>query len=151
MSSNIDLSHYVIYLEGEEVLVDLMMENNSDATAHGIKMGENQQPRSLSNLQHVISRKCHGSRIEEKEKSIRSATLLFGKTKKILEFIDMKRHQDSDHGKLIHIDEWHLMSKKMNPFCSMSSSTHEESVVSSPFDLYMSNMEIPSSGEDFSI
>ncbi|KAI3822310.1 hypothetical protein L1987_09899 [Smallanthus sonchifolius] len=243
---NMDLSRYVIYLEGEEGLVDLMMENNCDATAHWIKIGENQQPRNLikllegssslssfnenylekvkdlkqvwkaaeivwsevelcnkwldvdlsklahqehatgtdvikslaeiskqkfmefvnkdmmhmniclnevpsrwpmrvlaansmyricetllltsqnetnerlfekislmicdillaalSNLQHVISRKCHGSRIEEREKSIRSAVLLFGKTKKILEVIDMKRPQDSDHGKLMHID-----------------------------------------------
>ncbi|KAK9079585.1 hypothetical protein SSX86_001258 [Deinandra increscens subsp. villosa] len=64
---------------------------------------------ALSNLQHVISRKCHESRIEEREKSIRSAILLFGETRKILEVIDEKRPQDSDHGKLIHIDEWLLI------------------------------------------
>ncbi|KAK1436298.1 hypothetical protein QVD17_02077 [Tagetes erecta] len=88
---------------------------------------------ALSNLQHVISKKCHESRIEERENSIRSAILLFGKTKKILEIIDMKRPQDSDHGKLIHIDEWHLMSKKMDPLCSISD---EETAVSSP-ELYI--------------
>ncbi|KAI3687611.1 hypothetical protein L1987_81311 [Smallanthus sonchifolius] len=93
---------------------------------------------ALSNLQHVISRKCHESRIEEREKSIRSAVLLFGKTEKILEVIDIKRPQDSDHGKLIHIDEWHLVSKKMDPLCSLSSSTYEESALSSPSDLYIS-------------
>ncbi|XP_076896349.1 uncharacterized protein LOC143549308 [Bidens hawaiensis] len=73
---------------------------------------------ALSNLQHVISRKCHESRIEERENTIRSAILLFGKTKKILEVIDKKRPHDSDHGKLIRIDEWHLVSKKM---CMLSS------------------------------
>ncbi|KAD4384621.1 hypothetical protein R6Q59_011238 [Mikania micrantha] len=93
---------------------------------------------ALSNLQHVISRKCHESRIEEREKSIRSAVLLFGKTKKILEVIDKKRPQDSDHGKLIHIDEWHMVSKKMEPLSSMSSSTDGETTVSSPSDIYVS-------------
>ncbi|KAM0000266.1 hypothetical protein Hdeb2414_s0437g00893481 [Helianthus debilis subsp. tardiflorus] len=93
---------------------------------------------ALSNLQHVISRKCHESRIEEREKSIRSAILLFGKTKKILEVIDKKRPQHSDHGKLIHIDEWHLVSKKMDPLSSMSSSTDEETAASSPSDLCLS-------------
>ncbi|XP_076889108.1 uncharacterized protein LOC143539779 [Bidens hawaiensis] len=92
---------------------------------------------ALSNLQHVISRKCHESRIEEREKSIRSAVLLFWQTKKILEVIDKKRPQDSDHGKLIHISEWHLVSKKRNPLCSMSSSTDEETATSSPSDVYI--------------
>ncbi|KAK9079586.1 hypothetical protein SSX86_001259 [Deinandra increscens subsp. villosa] len=92
---------------------------------------------ALSNLQHVISRKCHESRIEEREKSIRSAILLFGETRKILEVIDEKRPQDSDHGKLIHIDEWHLVNKKMDSLCSMSFSTDEETAVSSPSDFYI--------------
>ncbi|MFS8004056.1 hypothetical protein Hanom_Chr13g01221171 [Helianthus anomalus] len=92
---------------------------------------------ALSNLQYVISRKCHQSRIEEREKSIRSAVLLFGKTKKILEVIDKKRPQDSDHGKLIHIDDWHLVSKSMDPLYSMNSSTDEETAASSPSDFYI--------------
>lgn len=93
---------------------------------------------ALTNLQVVISRKCHESRIEERENSIRSAVLLFGKTKKILEVIDKKRPQDSDHGKLIHIDDWHLVSKKMDSLHSMSSSTDEETAASSPSDFYVS-------------
>ncbi|XP_071700312.1 uncharacterized protein [Rutidosis leptorrhynchoides] len=93
---------------------------------------------ALSNLQHVISRKCHESRIEEREMSIRSAVLLFGKTKKILEIIDKKIPQDSDHGKLISIDEWLLVSKKMDSLHSMASSTDEEMAVSSPSDFYVS-------------
>ncbi|PWA98047.1 hypothetical protein CTI12_AA023850 [Artemisia annua] len=93
---------------------------------------------ALTNLPHVISRKCHESRIEEREKSIRSAVLLFAKTKKILEVLDSKFPEDSDHGKLIRIDEWHLVSKKMYSLYSMSSSTDEETAGSSPSDCYIS-------------
>ncbi|PWA98045.1 hypothetical protein CTI12_AA023830 [Artemisia annua] len=81
-----------------------------------------------------MSRKCHESRIEEREKSIRSAVLLFAKTKKILEVLDSKLPEDSDHGELIRIDKWHLVSKKMDLFYSMSSSTDEETARSSPSD-----------------
>ncbi|XP_071726953.1 uncharacterized protein [Rutidosis leptorrhynchoides] len=93
---------------------------------------------ALSNLQQVISRKCHESRIEEREKSIRSAVLLFGKTKTILEVIDKKIPQDSDHGKLIHIEDWHLVKKKMDSMDSMASSTDDETTFSSPSDFYIS-------------
>nr|GEV66691.1 transmembrane protein [Tanacetum cinerariifolium] len=90
---------------------------------------------ALTNLQHVISKKCHESRIEEREKNIRSAVLLFAKTRKILEVLDRKLPEDSDHGKFIQIDKWHL-SKKMDSLYSMSSSTDEEIAGSSPSDFY---------------
>lgn len=93
---------------------------------------------ALTNLQHVISRKCQESRIEEREKSIRSAVLLFAKTKKILEVLDRELPEDSDHGKLIRIDEWYLVSKKMDSLYSISSSTDEETARSSPSDCYIS-------------
>nr|XP_043625862.1 uncharacterized protein LOC122597319 [Erigeron canadensis] len=93
---------------------------------------------ALTNLQHVISRQCHESKIEEREKSIRCAVLLFGKTRKILEIIDRKRPEDSDHGKLIHIDDWHQLSKLMDSLHSMSSSADEETAVSSPSDYCIS-------------
>ncbi|GJY48585.1 hypothetical protein Tco_0438541, partial [Tanacetum coccineum] len=48
-SDNTALSDYVIYLDGEG-LVDLMMENNCNATAQWIKMGGNKQPRNLIKL-----------------------------------------------------------------------------------------------------
>ncbi|GJW93336.1 hypothetical protein Tco_0173008 [Tanacetum coccineum] len=92
---------------------------------------------ALTNLQHVISKKCHESRIEEREKNIRSAVLLFAKTRKILEVLDRKLPEDSDHGKFIQIDKWHL-SKKMDSLSSMSSSTDEETAGSSPSDFYVS-------------
>ncbi|KAI3523027.1 hypothetical protein L1887_01082 [Cichorium endivia] len=94
---------------------------------------------ALTNLQYVITSKCHQCKIEEREQSIRSAVLLFGKTKKILQVIDRKRLEGSDHGKLIHMDDWHLVSKQMDPLCSMSSSsTDQETVASSQSDLYIS-------------
>lgn len=90
---------------------------------------------ALTNLQHVITSKCHRSPIEEREKSIRSAILLFGKMKKVLEVIDGKKVEDSDHGTLVNIDEWHLVRKQLDPMCSMSSSsTDQETTVSSPSD-----------------
>ncbi|GKC18133.1 hypothetical protein Tco_1014915 [Tanacetum coccineum] len=92
---------------------------------------------ALTNLQHVISRKCLESRIEERERSIRSAVLLFAETRKILEILDRKLPEDSDHGKLIQIDQWHLR-KKMDSLYSMSSSTDEETAGSSPYDFYVS-------------
>ncbi|KAA8521397.1 hypothetical protein F0562_012041 [Nyssa sinensis] len=46
----LDLSRYVLHLEGEEELVDLMMENNCDATAHWIRMGKKKEPKSLIQL-----------------------------------------------------------------------------------------------------
>lgn len=94
---------------------------------------------AFTNLQRVISSKCHQSRIEERDKSIRSAVLLFGKTKKILEILDRKRPEVSDHGKLVHIDDWHLVSKQMDSLHSLScSSPDQETPASSPSDLYIS-------------
>lgn len=81
---------------------------------------------------------CHECKIEEREKSIRSAVLLFEKTKKILEVIEGKRVEDSDYGKLIHIDDWHLVNKLIHPLISMSSLVDQETHVSSLSDLYIS-------------
>ena len=93
---------------------------------------------SLTNLQYVITSKCHQCKIEEREKSIRSAVLLFGKTKKILQVIDAKRLEDSDHGKLIHIDDWHQVNTQIDPLSSVSSLADQDTAVSSPSDLYVS-------------
>ncbi|KAJ9555422.1 hypothetical protein OSB04_010036 [Centaurea solstitialis] len=90
---------------------------------------------SFTNLQRVISSKCHQTRIEERDKSIRSAVLLFGKTKKILEILERKRPEVSDHGRLVHIDDWHLVIKqmRMDSLHSLScSSTDQETAASSP-------------------
>lgn len=49
-SPEMDLSRFVVHLQGEEVLVDLMMENNSDPTLHWIRMGEKKKPKQLIQL-----------------------------------------------------------------------------------------------------
>ncbi|KAG8374739.1 hypothetical protein BUALT_Bualt10G0027200 [Buddleja alternifolia] len=48
--SNVDLSYYVLHLEGEKELVDVMMECDRDATGHWIRMGRKKQPRYLIHL-----------------------------------------------------------------------------------------------------
>lgn len=92
----------------------------------------------FTNLQHVISKQCYQSRIEEREQNIRYAVLLFGETEEILKFLDIKNIQDSNPGQLIHIDVWHLLCKQTNKSCSISSSTDKESAKCSPSTLYIS-------------
>ncbi|KAK2994862.1 hypothetical protein RJ640_012825 [Escallonia rubra] len=49
-SRELDLSRFVMHLEGEEELVNLMMENNLDATDRWIQMGKREQPKHLTRL-----------------------------------------------------------------------------------------------------
>ncbi|TXG51134.1 hypothetical protein EZV62_023658 [Acer yangbiense] len=46
----LDLSCFVLYLEGEDQLVEVMMKNNCDATDHWRQMGKRLQPKHLINL-----------------------------------------------------------------------------------------------------
>lgn len=46
----LDLSTYVLHLEGEEELVEVMMKNDRDAIGHWIRMGRRKQPTSLTKL-----------------------------------------------------------------------------------------------------
>ncbi|KAK0590416.1 hypothetical protein LWI29_026761 [Acer saccharum] len=46
----LDLSRFVLYLEGEDQLVEVMMKNNCDATDHWRQMGKRLQPKHLINL-----------------------------------------------------------------------------------------------------
>ncbi|KAJ7944751.1 putative Plant/MNJ7-17 protein [Quillaja saponaria] len=46
-SSKLDLRRFVLHLEGEDDLVELMMKKNCDATNHWIQVGEKQQPKRL--------------------------------------------------------------------------------------------------------
>ncbi|KAL6979738.1 hypothetical protein U1Q18_021394 [Sarracenia purpurea var. burkii] len=48
--SEVELSRYVLHLEGEESLVDLIIENNRDATHHFFYMGKKKQPKNLMRL-----------------------------------------------------------------------------------------------------
>ena len=45
-----DLNRYVVHLEGEEELVELMMKSNFDATDHWLRRGERKQPKHLTEL-----------------------------------------------------------------------------------------------------
>ncbi|XP_057810479.1 uncharacterized protein LOC131024933 [Salvia miltiorrhiza] len=46
----LDLSSYVLHLEGEEELVHVMMKNDRDAIGHWIRMGRRKQPQHLTKL-----------------------------------------------------------------------------------------------------
>ncbi|KAL7160352.1 hypothetical protein ABFS83_01G089200 [Erythranthe nasuta] len=54
-SKKLDLSRYVMHLEGEEELVDVMMESDRDATSHWIKMGRKSQPKKLVKLLEKVN------------------------------------------------------------------------------------------------
>nr|GFC10307.1 G-type lectin S-receptor-like serine/threonine-protein kinase [Tanacetum cinerariifolium] len=88
----------------------------------------------FTNLQHVISKQCRQSGIEEREQNIRNAVLLFGKTEGIIRILDKKKIQESNPGQLVHIDDWHLLCKKTDTISSIRS-TDNDSVMSS---LYIS-------------
>lgn len=49
-SFKLDLSRFVLYLDGEEELVHVMMKNNCDATEHFISLGKKKQPHFLTQL-----------------------------------------------------------------------------------------------------
>ncbi|GJR49520.1 G-type lectin S-receptor-like serine/threonine-protein kinase [Tanacetum coccineum] len=49
-SPDTNLNNFVIHLDGEDELVDLMMKNNDDATAHWINICEKQKPKNFIEL-----------------------------------------------------------------------------------------------------
>ncbi|KAJ6388861.1 hypothetical protein OIU77_027254 [Salix suchowensis] len=49
-STKPDLSRFVLHLEGEEELVELMMKKNFDATDHWLRRGKGKQPKHLMEL-----------------------------------------------------------------------------------------------------
>ncbi|XP_021648101.2 uncharacterized protein LOC110640879 isoform X2 [Hevea brasiliensis] len=61
-SSKPDLSRFVLHLEGENELVELMMKNNCDATEHWIQHGKKKQPKHLIELLEKSSSALHGVR-----------------------------------------------------------------------------------------
>ena len=50
LSSKLDLSRFVLHLEGEDVMVGLMMKCKCDPTEHWIRMGGKKQPKYLIHL-----------------------------------------------------------------------------------------------------
>lgn len=57
----LDLSRFVLHLEGEEVLVELMMKSNFDATDHWLRRGKRKEPKHLVELLEK-SNYCEGFR-----------------------------------------------------------------------------------------
>ncbi|KAL9326706.1 hypothetical protein ACSQ67_007351 [Phaseolus vulgaris] len=51
----LDLRRFVLYLEGEEELVEVMLKQNRDATIHWVKVGEKKEPKLLIEL---LEKKC---------------------------------------------------------------------------------------------
>ncbi|CAH9114153.1 unnamed protein product [Cuscuta europaea] len=68
----------------------------------------------LTNLPHIICTLCHQSSMEEREKSVRLATMLLGKAGKILEFLSYKPLPSACRTRLTHIDDWRALSKQMD-------------------------------------
>ncbi|KAE8671753.1 hypothetical protein F3Y22_tig00111941pilonHSYRG00248 [Hibiscus syriacus] len=58
-SSKLDLSRFVLHLEGEESLVELMMKENRDATEYWRQKAKKRQPKYLNELLE-LSRPCEG-------------------------------------------------------------------------------------------
>ncbi|CAI9095840.1 OLC1v1031863C1 [Oldenlandia corymbosa var. corymbosa] len=50
-----ELSRFVMHLEGEEDVIDMMMQRNFDATGHWIRMGTKQQPKHVIRLLEKLS------------------------------------------------------------------------------------------------
>ncbi|PNY04153.1 plant/MNJ7-17 protein [Trifolium pratense] len=50
-----DLRRFILHLEGEEELVDVMMKENCDATIHWVQQGEKQRPKLVMEL---LEKKC---------------------------------------------------------------------------------------------
>ncbi|KAH7836919.1 hypothetical protein Vadar_007375 [Vaccinium darrowii] len=85
----------------------------------------------LSNLPHVIIRKCYCNAIEEREKSVKHATRLLGETEEILEILGRHQLPCLSGDRAAYIDEWRtVMMQKETP--SILSSPENETILSSP-------------------
>ncbi|KAF7828407.1 uncharacterized protein G2W53_019571 [Senna tora] len=79
----------------------------------------------FTNIPHVISAKCVKSAIEEREDSVRHASYIFGKTKKIIEMLEERAAiPNVDKRCMTKIDDWRSMHKQ-NSALSFSQSSPE--------------------------
>ncbi|KAL7138964.1 hypothetical protein ABFS83_09G018400 [Erythranthe nasuta] len=63
----------------------------------------------LTNLGHVITMKCHRNAIEEREKSVRKAALLLGKTEEIIALLQQRELPVSAPDQAASIEEWRAL------------------------------------------
>ncbi|KAM7491234.1 hypothetical protein LguiA_034155 [Lonicera macranthoides] len=91
----------------------------------------------LSNLGHVMTVKCLYSTTEEREGSIRSASLLLGKTERLLKILERRPPPSTDWDQLAYIDYWRLLSRQKGnlPLNSSLECSKTASFISS--DLYL--------------
>ncbi|KAL8041968.1 hypothetical protein ABFX02_09G019100 [Erythranthe guttata] len=90
----------------------------------------------LTNLGHVITMKCHRNAIEEREKSVRKAALLLGKTKEIIALLQQRELPVSSPDQAASIEEWRALinqefSSKTNIEIGVSESREEHADVKS--------------------
>ncbi|KAK4437253.1 hypothetical protein Salat_0059200 [Sesamum alatum] len=88
----------------------------------------------FTNLPHVIITMCHRNAIEKREKSVREAFLLVGKTGQILEFLQRQEWPCLDEDKAAYIEEWRtffLKDHNENPL-TFTSTLSDELAAESP-------------------
>ncbi|KAH6824288.1 hypothetical protein C2S53_011785 [Perilla frutescens var. hirtella] len=60
----------------------------------------------LTNLPYAITKMCHQNSIEKREKRVREAFLLLGKTEKVVELVRQQGRPFLDNDKATYIEEW---------------------------------------------
>ncbi|CAH1424106.1 unnamed protein product [Lactuca virosa] len=65
----------------------------------------------FTNLPYVITMKCHDDAIEKREDSIRTATQLLGRSKKILKMLKKRQLPNLDMESMGYIDKWRAVPK----------------------------------------
>ncbi|KAM7491235.1 hypothetical protein LguiA_034156 [Lonicera macranthoides] len=66
----------------------------------------------LTNLGHVMTIKCFCSTIEERERSVRSASLLLGRIERVLKILEQRPLPSTDWDQLAYIDYWRSLSRQ---------------------------------------
>ncbi|KAL4560977.1 hypothetical protein LXL04_033135 [Taraxacum kok-saghyz] len=90
----------------------------------------------FTNLPRVITMKCHDDAIEKMEESVRIATLLLSKSKKIMKILKMRQLPNLDVESMAYIDKWHALLKSQIPYCCSLDRIHPTSSSSNQLFVY---------------
>ncbi|CAA3000769.1 Hypothetical predicted protein [Olea europaea subsp. europaea] len=101
----------------------------------------------LSNLPHVILKKCNNNVIEEREKSIREATHLLGETQGILKALQKLEIPNLSPEQSIYIDEWRTLLKHTDHGISDSTPSSENIVTASSGEVHLGIQELCASAK----
>ncbi|KAH6788464.1 hypothetical protein C2S51_003470 [Perilla frutescens var. frutescens] len=82
----------------------------------------------FTNLPYAIIKMCHQNSIEKREKSVREAFLLLGKTEKVVELVRQQQRPFLDHDKAAYLEEWCAVFQQ-DEVASASTSGDELNVV----------------------